>query len=113
MYVALNDPGCPWHDSVKTVTNSKLWSRMLKTGYFNIKSKHFSNGFTTPPIALKNTSKYHNNKSEQKESEKLKLIDLKIERVMSNYGAPFSVSITVLLSLTFIFSAIWCLTWHF
>ena len=63
---------------------------MLKTGYFSIKSKHFPNGFTIPPIALKNSSKYHNNKSQQKESEKLKLIDLKIERVMSNYGAPVS-----------------------
>ena len=108
LYVALNDPGCPWHDIVKTVTNSKLWSRMLKTGYFSIKSKHFPNGFTIPPIALKNTSKYHNNKSQQKESEKLKLIDLKIEKVMSNYGASVSVSIIVLFSL-----AIWCLMWHF
>ena len=37
LYVGINKVGCPWVDSASAVTNSRLWSRMIKTGYFPIK----------------------------------------------------------------------------
>jgi len=113
MYVAINDPGCPWHDTVKTIQNSKMWARMLKTGFFPIKSKDFPSGFTITLITLRNSSDCHSKKSMFEEPEDLKIIDLKIDRVSSSYSAPVSISIVFVLSLALMFSSIWFLTWHF
>jgi len=113
MYVAINEPACPWHDDVKTIRNSKRWARMLKTGFFPVESKDFPVGFTITLIALKDSTECHSRKNHFYESKELKLIDLKIEKVRSSYSKPVSLSIVGILSLAFIFSAIWFLTWHF
>jgi len=113
MYVAINEPACPWHDTVKTIRNSKRWARMLKTGFFPVKSRDFPSGFTITLIALKDSRECHSKKNQFYESQELKLIDLKIEKVRSSYSKPVSLSIVGILSLAFIFSAIWFLTWHF
>jgi len=113
MYVAINKPSCPWHDNVKTMRNSDRWARMLKTGFFPIESKDFPKGFSITLIALKDSRECHSRKSHFYEENENKLIDLRINRVRSDYAKPVSLSIVGLLAFAFIFSAIWCLTWHF
>ena len=39
--VGINQPGCPWHNNIASVTISSLWLRMLNIGYFPIKSQDF------------------------------------------------------------------------
>ena len=56
MYVAINEPGCPWNDQLSTVRNSKLWARILETGYFNIRASEFPNSFTITLVPLQNSS---------------------------------------------------------
>ena len=46
VYVAINEPGYPCNDDLTTVRNSKLWARILETGYFNIRATEFTSSFT-------------------------------------------------------------------
>jgi hypothetical protein len=56
MKVAINEPGCPWNDQLTTLRNSKLWARILETGYFNIRATEFPNSFNITLVPLQNSS---------------------------------------------------------
>ena len=109
MYVAINNIGCPWHDSVHTIQNSKIWSRMLKLGYFTAESREFPGGFQVTLITLASNEQCisHNNLHLQRQTTERKRVTLKVETLDLDYSAPVAVSVTVVVLLSILFSGCW------
>ena len=109
MYVALNTIGCPWHDSVDTIQNSKVWSRMLKLGYFTVESREYPLGFQVTLITLASNEQCisHNNLHLQMESVEDKRVTLKVESLDLDYSLPVAVSVIVVVLLSILFSGCW------
>jgi len=112
MYVAINEPGCPWHDDIRTVQNSKIWSRMLKTGYFPISASHFPNSFTIALVALQNSSDCFSKGVKRAPEEDLKIVTIKIEKTLDYYGLPVFLSMFVIIMTSIIFFVVWGGCWH-
>jgi len=110
MYVAINTPGCPWHDSLRTVKNSKLWSRMLKTGFFPIRSKQFPNSFTITLVPLYNSSECHSKDVEFSEDD-LKIVRIMIQRTETSYLNPVILSVFLITLSSVLFFIIWGGCW--
>jgi len=109
MYVAINNIGCPWHDSVHTIQNSKVWSRILKLGYFTAESREYPGGFQMTLITLASNEHCisHNNLHLQRQSTESKRVTLKVETLDLDYSAPVAVSVTVIVLLSILFSGCW------
>ena len=110
MYVAINDPGCPWHDDVRTVKNSKLWSRMLKTGYFPIRSAQFPDSFTVTLVSLQNSSECYSKGKYQME-EDLKIVKISIAMTPASYVKPVLLAMSMIILSSIIFFVIWGGCW--
>jgi len=113
MYVAINEPGCPWHDDIRTVRNSKVWSRMLKTGYFPISAAQFPNSFTVALVSLQNSSECFSIGAKRSPEEHLKIVTIKIEKTLNQYGLPVFFSMFVIIMTSIMFFVIWGGCWHF
>ena len=113
MYVALNDPGCPWHDDIRTVKNSKLWARMLKTGYFPISPGLFPNAFTITLVTLTNSSECYSHGRNRNE-EPVKTVRLRLTQNEVSYSLPVLTSSLIIILSSIIFFLIWggCKYWQ-
>jgi len=111
MYVAINEPGCPWHDDIRTVQNSKLWSRMLHTGYFPISAAQFPNSFTVALVALQNSSDCFSKGVKRAPEQNLKTVTIKIEKTMNSYGMPVFLSMFIILITSLLFFLVWGGCW--
>ena len=109
MYVALNRVGCPWHDSVQTIQNSKVWSRILKLGYFTLESKDYPGGFQVTLITLASNEQCisHNHLHPVMETVESKRVTLNIQSLDLDYALPVAVSVTVVVVLALLFSGCW------
>jgi len=110
MYVALNDPGCPWHDDIRTVKNSKLWARMLKTGYFPIGPGLFPNAFTITLVALTNSSDCYSHGQSVNE-QPVKTVQLRLTQNEGSYSLPVLTSSLIIILSSIIFFIIWGGCW--
>eukprot|EP00090_Calanus_glacialis_P000732 TRINITY_DN10504_c0_g1_i5.p1 TRINITY_DN10504_c0_g1~~TRINITY_DN10504_c0_g1_i5.p1 ORF type:complete len:834 (-),score=156.09 TRINITY_DN10504_c0_g1_i5:117-2618(-) len=112
MYVAINEPGCPWHDDIRTVQNSKLWSRMLKTGYFPISAAQFPNSFTVALVSLQNSSDCFSRGVKRAPEEHLKIVNIKVEKTLNSYWTPIFFSMFAILMTSVAFFFVWGGCWH-
>eukprot|EP00092_Neocalanus_flemingeri_P003998 GFUD01004304.1.p1 GENE.GFUD01004304.1~~GFUD01004304.1.p1 ORF type:complete len:841 (-),score=194.19 GFUD01004304.1:230-2752(-) len=112
MYVAINEPGCPWHDDIRTVRNSKLWSRMLEIGYFPISAAQFPNSFTVALVALTNSSECFSKGAKHSQEEDVKVVKIKIEKTLSSYSIPVAASMVIIALSSIIFFIAWGGCWY-
>jgi len=112
MYVVINEPGCPWHDDIRTVRNSKLWSRMLKTGYFPISAAQFPNSFTIALIPLQNSSECFSKGANRSPEENLKVVTIKVEKTLNFYLLPVSLSMVLISLSSIVFFVVWGGCWY-
>ena len=112
MFVAINPPTCPWHDSTQTIQNSRIWSRVLKLGYFTIQTKDFPQGFQVTLISVANNEECISQVNDQEVTTKSKRVRLSIESLNLNYNYPISVSISMLVFLSVLFTTVWLLLWY-
>ena len=112
LYVGINKVGCPWVDSASTVTNSRLWSRMIQTGYFPIKPQDFGSSFLVSLIPLEDSSQCYSEGLNRFEERKTKSVRLKLVKITQDYTSPISWSTISILTACLVFSLIWGLCWQ-
>ena len=113
MYVAINPPGCPWHQGIQTIRTSKLWARVLNTGYFTIERQKFPDGFTISFISIRNNSECHSEHSQSTVSADTSKIYMEVRTLRTNYNAPIAISIATLILTGVFFSFVWFLFWSY
>ena len=111
MYVAIHDPGCPWHDDIRTVQNSKLCSRILKTGYFPIRSEQFPNSFTIALVPLQNSSECYSKGAKHGEEDSIKIVKIRIVKTVNSYIKPVILSMVIIILSSLMFFVIWGGCW--
>ena len=112
VFVAINDPGCPWHDQISTVQNSKQWARILETGYFNIRATDFPKSFTVSLVPLQNSSGCWSRGLVHGEEEDVKVVTITAEKSFSFYRKPMMVVLVVLVVLAILFMGVWYSCWR-
>jgi len=112
MFVGINPPGCPWENSLASVTSSKLWSRMLKIGYFTIKSEDFPQSFTVSLISLHNSSDCFRERTAPNDEKTFKTVKISFQKLETNYLKPFLISIFSILVTSVIFFGVWVYCWY-
>ena len=114
LYVAINQPGCPWHHSLNTIHNSVLWARLLHKGYFTVERRQFPDGFTLTFISLTNNSECVSEHSPATLSTNpTKRITLRIKDQTTSYTKPVITAILSLLATGIFFSWVWLASWTF
>ena len=111
MYAAINQPGCPWHHSLTTITNSVLWARLLRTGYFTVEREQFPDGFTITFISLTNNSECVREDSPTTRAASTKIISLRIKKLTRSYTRPVVTAILSILATAVFFSLVWFFSW--
>lgn len=114
LYVAINPPGCPWHDQPNTVRNSRIWSRMLNIGYFPIRAKDFPDSFTVAlvPVMDSRECRTKGSKEARKSVTGVKVVSLKIQRSLASYSLPISISMLAIVLLSLLFFLAWGCCWR-
>ena len=112
MFVAINEPGCPWNDQLTTVRNSKQWARILETGFFNIRAKEFPNSFTVALVPLPNSSDCWSKGAEYGLENDAKTITIVIEKSFAFYGKPMLASAILIFILAVVFLSVWYKCWR-
>ena len=111
LFVGINQPGCPWHNSLASVTSSKVWSRMLKIGYFTIKSEDFPQSLTVSLISLQNSSDCYSERIAAEEKT-FKTVRISLQKLEVDYLKPFLISIFGILVSSVIFFCVWVYCWY-
>ena len=112
MYVGINQPGCPWHNDLASVTTSRLWSRVLNIGYFPIKSEDFPHSFTVSLITLRNSSECYSENISTEAEKSYKNVKISLQKLESDYLVPILVSKLGILFCSLLFFAVWIFLWY-
>ena len=112
MYVAINEPGCPWNDQLTNVTNSKLRARILETGYFNIRATEFPSSVTITLVPLQNSSECLSKGTPYVMEDDKKTVTIVVEKSFAFYKKPMIASAVAVLALSGIFFLGWYLSWR-
>jgi len=107
MFVAVNLPGCPWHQSSTTIRNSKLWFRMLRKGILSLEVDDFPDGFSLTLLTLSDSSECYSSKSlrrwmaadEQLSGLMEKKVMIRVSPVFVDYSRPVWISVASLLAI--------------
>ena len=114
MYVAINQPGCPWHQTTASIQNSVLWARVLQTGFFTVEREKFPDGFTISFISLRDSSECHSEHGPTSVSgDENKRVEMIVRRLQTSYLTPIAVSIATLIMNGIFFSMVWFTFWWY
>ena len=111
LYVGINEVGCPWEDTIATVTNSRLWARMLWKSYFPIRSRDFDHSFLVSLIPLVDSSGCFSNGKVFGGERDSKTVNVTLIKIQRDYSSPISWStVTIVLCCAFFF-VVWGVCW--
>ncbi|XP_023328499.1 uncharacterized protein LOC111701444 isoform X2 [Eurytemora carolleeae] len=98
VYVAINQPGCPWIDSEDIVRNSGMWARMLSVGFYPVRTKMFPKGFIISVIPVFNSSECRTLPLKFNTSF-VNTMSIKVEKTLNSYSLPIGSAVGVVTAI--------------
>ena len=112
LLVGINSAGCPWKDTTSSVTSSKRWSRMLRTGYFPVRADEFGSSIVVSLIGLDDSSECYTKNENIAAEPNEKTVKLTLMKINNNYASPVAWSIISIILCCFIFLVMWVVSWR-
>ena len=112
MYVSINPGGQCYGDAFTTWNSSKLWSRVIHEGYFQIRPREFGGSIIVSMLPLKDSKEcYSRGLQDLTESDK-KIVTLKLTRMLGSYTTPIAVTTVFIFLFCVTTFLVWCLSWR-
>ena len=113
MYVGISLGSDCFNDQIKSIKTSRLWTRMIKRGFFNIEPAVFGPSFYVSLLPLRNSNECQSKLSSMsKFVPPSKNVTIRLTKRTKDYSIPVSVCILSTFACGLVLLAILLLGWH-